>query len=72
MTAVAVQPRICNVRPMTNRPMMCLRVAMSMMIAMTGAATTPLTTALRNSARMGSTGSKLSSTPPTVAAAMVP
>src|SRR6266536_492226 len=71
MTAVAAQPKNFRPRPTANRPMIFSLVAISMMIAITGAAMTPLITAVRNSARIGSMGRKLSSTPPIVATAMV-
>ena len=51
--------------------MMRLFMAISIITAISGAASTPLTTALQYSALMGSSGVKFSATPPSVATAIV-
>ena len=71
MTAVASQPRTVNDFVSVKSPMIALREAMSMIIAMIGTAATPLITALQISALIGSREVKLSPAPITVAAAIV-
>ena len=53
-------------------PITALLLAISIISTITGAATTPLMTALQNKALIGSIGLKLSKTPISVAAAMQP
>ena len=71
MTPVATHPTITRPRVRVKRPMIFGRVASSIIIAITGTATTPLMTALQNSALIGSIGVKLRAAPMTVAMAMV-
>ena len=56
----------------TNGPITSRRIAMSMMIAISGTATTPLMTADQNSALIGSSPTKLIATPIRVEAAIAP
>ena len=72
ISAVAAQPmRLCP-RLRVKRPMTLCLCASSMMTTMTGTATTPLTTALQNSAVIGSIEEKLRSRAMMIAAAMMP
>ena len=61
-----------SVRGSTKRPITSRRIAMSMMITISGTATTPLITAYQNSALIGSKPAKLMSMPISVDTAMVP
>jgi hypothetical protein len=63
MTAVAIQPSALSHGFRANSPITLRREAMSMIIAIIGTAATPLTTALKISALIGSSGEKLSSAP---------
>ncbi len=72
MTAVASQPISLSRVDITKSPMTSCRLASSIIVTMTGTATTPLMTALQNSAFTGSIGEKFSSAPTTVAIAIAP
>ena len=72
MAAVESQPMKRSRGDRQNSPITRLRVAISIMIAMIGTATTPLMTALQNSALMGSIGRKFMIAPMRVATAIVP
>ena len=56
----------------TKAPITSRRIAISMMIAISGTATTPLMTADQNSALIGSSPTKLMTTPIRVETAIVP
>src|SRR5579859_3101134 len=71
IATVASQPRNFSRRLITNGPMTSSRVAISIITTMIGTAMTPLITALQNKALIGSIGVKSSSTPPSVAMAMI-
>ncbi len=71
MTSVASQPITQSGSGRVNGPITFFCVAITMMITMTGTATTPLMTALQKSALIGSIGEKLMPTPSSVAMAMV-
>src|SRR6185312_11051374 len=71
-TPVATQLRTLSAGGIGNRPMVFLRLAISMISTISGTATTPLITALQNSILMGSIGVKLNAMPPSVAAAIAP
>ena len=71
MTAVASQP-IARLAPVTTNLRMILAFeVISIIITMTGTATTPLITALQKSALIGSTGERLIATPASVATTIV-
>ena len=72
ITPVATQPTSFSRRGSTKAPMTSRREARRSIIAITGTATTPLTTALQNSALTGSSGLKLRSAPIAVAAVITP
>ena len=59
ITAVAIQPTYFKYPRISNRPMMLLFAVISIMTVITGAATTPLMTALQNSAFIGAIDEKL-------------
>ena len=63
MTAVAIQPTTRSVTGRQKRPMVALLVDINIIMTITGTATTPLMTALQNSALIGSMGVKFSSAP---------
>jgi hypothetical protein len=65
-------PMAHNTGGSTKAPITSRRIAMSMMIAISGAATTPLMTADQNSALIGSSPTKLMTTPIRVDMAIVP
>ena len=65
-------PMARNAGGNTNGPITSRRVAISMMIAINGAATTPLMTADQNSALIGSSPMKLMTMPISVDTAIVP
>ena len=71
MAAVASQPSVFSHGDSVNWPITFAREPISMIMIMIGTAATPLTTALQNSALIGSSGLKLSSAPTKVAAAIV-
>ena len=72
ITKVASQPSHNNAPRTLKFPMTSLLVAMRMVIAMTGTATTPFSTALQNRALTGSSVVKFMIPPTRVAAAIVP
>src|SRR4051812_16332036 len=72
MAAVASQPTAFRPECSLKSPMAARWLERCIMSAMTGTATTPLITALQNSALIGSIGLKLSRTPSRVATAMAP
>jgi hypothetical protein len=59
MIAVASQPMICRLPTTVNLPTIALFEVISTIIAITGTANTPLITALKKSALIGSSGKKL-------------
>lgn len=67
ITATAPQPRKRVLRRTVNSPITFVLPASSIIAAMMGTATTPLTTALQNSARIGSIGEKSRPVPTTPA-----
>ncbi len=71
MTTVAAQPTILKPGDKVKRPMILGRPASSIIMTITGAATTPFMTALQNSALTGSIGVKLSAAPIPTETAMV-
>ena len=71
MTAVASQLTITRPRVRVKRLIIFGRVARSIIMIMTGTATTPLITALQNSALIGSIGVKFRAPSITVAMTMV-
>ena len=71
MIAVPSQPKTLSRFVSVNWPITALREAKSIIIAMIGAAATPLITALQISALIGSRDVKLSAAPTRVAAAIV-
>ena len=72
MITVHNHPIAHSSRGSTKRPITSRRIAMSMMIAISGTATTPLITADQNSALMGSRPTKLMPIPTSVDAEIVP
>ena len=70
MTAVASQPSVLSQGFRAKSPMTSRREAMCMIKTMMGTAATPLTTALKISALIGSSGEKLRSAPTSVAPAI--
>ena len=70
MTAVAAHPSVLSHGFKANSPMTSRREAISMIMTMIGTAATPLTTALKISALIGSSGEKLRSAPTSVAPAI--
>lgn len=71
IAAVHNHPIAHNARGSTNRPITSRRVAISMMITISGTATTPLITADQNSALIGSRPTKLMRMPIKVETAIV-
>ena len=71
MVHVASQPSAFSRRVTVNGPITCGSSASSIITIMIGTAITPLITALQNSALIGSIGVKSSTTPPSVASAMI-
>ena len=71
MTAVASHPNTLSAPDNTNLPMIFLLDVMSIIITMTGTETTPLITALQNSALIGSSGEKVMAMPLNVAMTIV-
>src|SRR5664280_1244264 len=71
ITAVAIQPTYFKYPCISKRPMMLLFAVISIMTVITGAATTPLMTALQNSALIGSSDEKLIPVPTRVAIMIV-
>src|SRR5260221_10973620 len=71
MTVVASHPTTVIGRESVNLPMMRGFMAMTIMTAIRGAASTPFMTALQYSALMGSRDVKFKATPPIVASAIV-
>ena len=71
MTMVAVQPMILSGPEILNFPMIFELATISIIMAMTGTAVTPLITALQKRARIGLIGEKLMATPTVVASAIV-
>ena len=69
-TAVAAQPSTSCQGDATNRPISLRRLAMIIIATMIGTTMTPLTTALHNSALMGSSGVNPSPTPIRMATAI--
>ena len=63
INAVASQPKNFNTPRTTNGPIMSRRAESSIITTIIGTATTPLITALQNSALIGSIGVKLMTTP---------
>src|SRR5579864_3124798 len=72
IASVAIHPMTARAGDTTNRPITCRLRAMSMITAMRGAAATPFSTALQNSALIGSSGVRLIRIPSPVATAIVP
>ena len=71
MAMVAIQPQMVSVQPRVKSPITFFCRAITMVTAITGTATTPLTTADQNSALIGSKWNRLKATPSSVATAMV-
>jgi len=71
ITAVAIQPTYFKYPCISNRPMILLFAVISIMTVITGAATTPLMTALQNSALIGAIDEKLIPVPTSVATTIV-
>jgi hypothetical protein len=71
ITMVAIQPTYFKYPRISNRPMMLLFAVISIMTVITGAATTPLRTALQNSALIGAIDEKLIPVPISVATMIV-
>ncbi len=63
ITKAVIQPRTIKVRLAVNAPITDLRDASSTITTTSGTATTPLMTALQNSALIGLIGEKSSATP---------
>jgi hypothetical protein len=72
MTAVAIQPSTATGRLTVNAPMTALLDASRMMTTIRGTATTPLITALQNSARIGLIGRYWMTRPASTPTAMTP
>ena len=72
IVTVQNHPIAHSARGSTKRPITSWRIAMSMMITISGTATTPLITADQNSALMGSRPTKLMPMPIRVETAIVP
>jgi hypothetical protein len=72
ITPVAAQPTIRRLPVTVNCPMILRFDVINIIIAITGTATTPLTTALQKSALMGSTAERLMPIPASVATTIVP
>jgi len=71
ITAVAIQPTYFKYPCISKRPIMLLFAVISIMTVITGAATTPLMTALQNSALIGAIDEKLIPVPTSVATTIV-
>ena len=71
ITAVAIQPTYFKYPCISKRPMILLFAVISIMTVITGAATTPLMTALQNSALIGAIDEKLIPVPTSVATTIV-
>ncbi len=72
ITPVATHPKHFNTGRSVNSPITSVREARTIIIAITGTATTPFTTALQNNALIGSIGEKFSSAPRMNATVIVP
>src|SRR5262249_36640548 len=72
ITTVDSQPSPHSNRGKVNWPITSRRIVISIIIAMTGTATTPLITADQNSALIGSMSTKLIPTPTSVPTTIVP
>ena len=71
INAVAAQPKIISARDAANLPMILRLATTTIMATISGTATTPLTTALQNSMRIGSSGVSAAPRPAIVAAATI-